>query len=176
MIHAIEHRKIQLFDDYNRQGIGKRRSSKRSSKRRPPQKFNFNGFPVKIKIPTKSKPKIIKGRVTKLPPITDFRKSMNTGVMKPPQAVKSISIPLPKKKIGIDTLIKKTAVSSKEQQTIPTQNSKQQTDTLKKAQESDSSVGKIIKIFTGLAIVGAMSFGIYKYIQYRKKHNIKLKK
>ncbi len=191
MINTLTHTDYDLFDDYNKQGFkrDKRRRTRRTNlnkRRRPPQKFNLKGFPVKVKIPTKQQPKIIKGRPTKLPPLTNFKKSMNTGVIKPSMRVKNTptkdkKIPIPKK-IEIEKLIKKTAVPKKTQNTIATEKKQvlavqePQKDIKNKGQEADSKVGKVVKIVTGIAIVGLAGFGIYKYIQYRKKLNVKLKK
>lgn len=191
MIHALTHTEYDLFDHYNKRGFKgrKRRRTRRKNlnkRRRPPQKFDFKGFPVKVKIPTKTQPKIVKGRPTKLPPLTNFRKSKNTGVIKPSMVVKNLpakdkKLAIPTKKIGIEKLIKKTAVLKTptkildtSTQSLSTQNQKKQA--VNKAKESDSKVGKIVKIVTGVAMVGLASFGVYKYVQYRKKLTIKLKK
>lgn len=187
MIDSLANSHIEDYDNYNRKTF-RRNKKRRFRRRRPPIRFNNNGFPVKVKIPTKKQPKIVKGRPTKLPPITNFRKNRNTGVVKPGMLVKNVATtktktPIPTKKIGIDTLIKKTATKSQappQPQIIKKQsvvaNQQEEKQAVNKAVESDNRVGKMIKVVTGIAIAGAISFGIYKYIQHRKKHNIKLKK
>lgn len=186
MIDSLANTEIEQYDDYNRRKV--RRITRRKSRRRkPPVRFTNNGFPVQVKVPTKKQPKIIKGRPTKLPPITNFRKSKNTGVVKPGMLVKSVpnkktTVAVPKKKIAIDTLIKKTALpnqvqvndASPSKQSVVTQ--KQEKEALKKGQQSDSRVSKIVKIVAGVGLVSLLSFGVYKYVQHRKKVKLKLKK
>jgi len=191
IMDTLTHSAYDLFDNYNKQALAgqqrqRNRAVRQDKRRKPPQKFTLKGFPVKIKRPTKKQPRILQGRPTKLPPLTNFRKSMNTGVIKPSIMVKNTSIkdknnPIPKK-IGIEKLIKKTAVPQKTQNTIATENKqmvaadKPQKDIENKGQKADSKVGKVVKIISGIAIVGLAGFGIYTYIQYRKKLNVKLKK
>ena len=186
MIDTLAHTDTEVYDEFNRRRIpNKRRRRRRFPRRRPPMKFNVKGFPIKVKIPTKKHPKIVKGRPRKLPPITDFNKSMNTGVMKPKPRVKTLLVKQknstpPKKKIGIDQLIKKTNIKKANQkEALPPTTKVNAQDTssgVNKAMESDNKVGKIIKIVTGIAILGGTGYGIYKYIQYRKKKGSPLKK
>jgi Holliday junction resolvasome RuvABC endonuclease subunit len=41
----------------------------------------------------------------------------------------------------------------------------------KKAMKSDSKTGKIVKVIAIVGVTGALGFGIYKYIQIKKKSN-----
>lgn len=178
MINTFADTDTDLYDDFNNK-IRRRRKKGRFIKggRRPPIRFTIKGFPVKIKRHTKQRPKVIKGKPTKLPPII-VQTIKNTGVISPNKAIKT---PITKKKIAINELIKKTAVTKQAAKTITSTNKdesvKQTAPTAnKKAMESDSKVGKVVKVITGIAIVGLTGFGIYKYIQYRKKQNIHIKK
>lgn len=189
MIDRLAHRDTEVYDEFNRRRIPDKRRRRirrrRFPKGRPPIKLNVKGFPVKVKIPTKKHPKIVKGRPRKLPPITDFNKSMHTGVMKPKPRVRTLLVKQkgstpPKKKIGIDQLIKKTNIKkAKQKEVLPptTKANKQDTSSaISTGKESDSKVGKIVKIVTGIAILGFTGYGIYQYIQYRKKKGSQLKK
>ena len=40
-----------------------------------------------------------------------------------------------------------------------------------KAMKSDSKTGKIVKVIAIVSVTGAVGFGIYKYIQIKKKSN-----
>ncbi|EDP96531.1 hypothetical protein U8527_10475 [Kordia algicida OT-1] len=186
MIDPLASTQIEEYDEYNRKqfrGIKKRRFGRR----RPPVRSDPNGFPIAVKIPSKRQPKIVKGRPTKLPPLTGFKKSNNTGVVKPSILVRNASInnkkaSNPTRKIGIAKLMKQTGAVkqaspqvSTDKTQVPATN-KQSKEALDKGKQSDTRVGKIVKIVTGIAIIGLASFGIYKYVQYRKKIKIGLKK
>jgi len=203
MINTFADTDTDLYDDFNSK-IRRRRKKRRFPQggrpprrpRRPPMRFNIKGFPVKIKRYTKQRPKVIKGKPTKLPPIV-FQTIKSTGVINPNKAIKTLTVkhtktPVTKKKIAINELIKKTAIAQKTPKSVTVIKAKApktitDTDTIqpvkqtaptanKKAMESDSKAGKVVKVITGIAIVGLTGFGIYKYIQYRKKQNIHIKK
>ncbi|EDP94733.1 hypothetical protein U8527_07210 [Kordia algicida OT-1] len=186
MIDSLANTQIAQYDDFNRTKV-RRIVRRKSRRRRPPVRFTNSGFPIQVKVPTKKQPKIVKGRPTKLPPITNFRKSKNTGVVKPGMLVKNIpnkkaTVVASKKKIAIDKLIKKTAIPSKVQgnDTMVSKQSSltqgQEKQAVKKAQQSDARVSKIVKIVAGVGIIALAGFGIYKYVQHQKKVKVKLKK
>jgi hypothetical protein len=187
MIDTLTHIDSQDYDDYNRRNIGRRRRN--LNRRRPPVRHGNLGFPVKVKFPTKKQPKIVKGmpnKAVKLPPIkpTPIK---NTGVIKP-KTKSTTTKPIwikrggkaVKTKVSIDKLVSKTNSKNKMVDKTVAKNTKAAKQAnlaeepisnsgKKKGANSDSRVGKIIKVVAGIAILGFTGYGIYRYIQYRKK-------
>ena len=129
----------------------------------------------------KIRPKIVRGRPMKLPPIKVRR--LPVVVKKPIRPKVNVSkvkvkrAPLVKKKTPISHLIKTTRPAivkkslSKTSKVEVKQIETAQKETHKKAMESDGKTSKIVKIVAIVGVVGVTGFGIYKFIQNKKISN-----
>jgi len=105
------------------------------------------------------------------------RPVLTNRVVKPKRLLKKRSNVVTKKKTPIRHLIKKTnpKVVQKPLSKFTTasvqQLTKVQVDATKKAMKSDTKTGKIIKIVAIVGAVGITGFGIYKFIQLKKRTN-----
>lgn len=169
-------------DEDNDDFIGKnlrRRYPKRIRKKRKVRRLQKRRY-VRPSLPRSiGKPKIIKGRPMKLPPIK-VRGLPIVRKRKPP--VKSTLIKVKKRsvvksKTPIKHLIKKKpsieikptlSTTSKDQ---VKQIEKTQVEVSKKAMESDKKTSKMVKVVAIVGIVGITGFGIYKFIQNKNKSN-----
>lgn len=197
MIDSLTHIKAEDYDEYNRRKFRRRRKNQRFRKRRkPPVRYGNMGFPIKVKFPTKKHPKIVKAapnKAVKLPPIKPMT-IKNTGGIKP---TRPTPFPKPiwtkrggkavKTKVGISQLMAKTNSTTQIKDKVISTNTKavKQATTSEALPNdpkknigatSDSKVGKIVKVVTGITILGFTGYGIYRYIQYRKKKGTNLKK
>jgi hypothetical protein len=135
-------------------------------------------FPSKY---IKIRPKIVRGRPIKLPPIKVRRLPVLVKKpIKPKVNVSKVKVkraPLIKKKTPINHLIKTTRPVnvkkplSKTSKVDVKQIEATQKEAHKKAIESDGKTSKIVKIVAIVGLVGVTGFGIYKFIQNKKLSN-----
>lgn len=185
----------EAFDNYRRRP--RRAHRKRFSKRkfrnsrvtrypklgRPPRNIRYATIKRRPKVVVR-KPRIIRGRPLKLPPVKvrpayQIKPAVlpRTIVKQKPAIIKKKVKPVVKKKTPINHLIKKTnpklvkqpltKVSKADVKQIKTQ----QLEATKKAMQSDSKSGKLIKVVAIAGVVGITGFGIYKFIQFKKQNN-----
>ena len=179
----------EAFDNYRRRP--RRAHRKRFSKRnfrnnrvtrypklgRPPRNIRYATIKRRPKVVVR-KPRIIRGRPLKLPPIK-VRPAVlpRTIVKQKPAIIKKKVKPVVKKKTPINHLIKKTNPKqikkplSKVTKVDIKQIKTQQLEATKKAMQSDSKSGKLIKVVAIVGVVGITGFGIYKFIQFKKQNN-----
>jgi len=150
--------------------IRKKRKRMRFQKRR----YIRRSLPSSI-----GKPKIIKGRTVKLPPIK--MKGLPV-VRKRNSPVKSTLIKVKKGRVvqpktSIKHLIKKKpTIAIKPTLSTTSKNQvkqieKAQVEVSKKAMESDKKTSKIVKAVAIVGVVGITGFGIYKFIQNKNISN-----
>lgn len=83
---------------------------------------------------------------------------MNKSIFKPTLVKKG-------KPISTSTKVSKAQIASLQ---VPAAIEKEAAE---KAMKSDSKTGKIVKVIAIIGVTGAVGFGIYKYIQIKKKSN-----
>ena len=166
------------YDNFTRKYV-RRRYPKRAIKKRRTKRLQVKRY-VRPSLPRPiGKPKVIKGRPMKLPPIEVKNLTI---VRKRKPIVKPTLIKVKKRretepKTPIKHLIKKKpsieikptlSTTSKDQ---VKQIEKTQVEVSKKAMESDKKTSKIVKVFAIVGVVGITGFGIYKFIQNKNKSN-----
>jgi hypothetical protein len=178
------------YDNFGGRGRRRRKARRRSRKLkrrkrssnpimgRPPvfvRPSIRRGIPRKIKI----RPRIIRGRPMKLPPI-EVKGLPIIPIRKPKPRVSAIKIkraPIVKSKTPISHLIRKTRPAvikkplSKPSKVEVEQIEAAQIEASKKAMESDGKTSKIVKVVAIVGLVGVTGFGIYKFIQNKKLSN-----
>jgi len=166
------------YDNFTRKYV-RRPYPKRAIKKRRTKRLHVKRY-VRPSLPRPiGKPKVIKGRPTKLPPI-EVRGLPVVPRRKPP--VKSALIKVKKRgivkpKTSIKHLIKKkSAIAIKPSLSATSKNQvkqieKAQMEVSKKAMESDKKTSKIVKVVAIVGVVGITGFGIYKFIQNKNKSN-----
>ncbi len=160
--------------------ISKRRQKRRKKPIRPMlgHTQNFIRKAIPKRLPSKHikiRPKIVRGRPMKLPPIKVKRLPIV-----PKRAVKPKTSTIKVKRVS--TVQAKTPISHLIKVTRPTIVKKPLSKTSKvevkqaesaqrKAMESDSKTSKIVKIVAIVGVVGVAGFSIYKFIQNKKLSN-----
>ena len=164
---------------------GRRRRRRKSLKRRrlltKRRRYTkpMMGRPPLRRIPRfiKKRPRVIKGRPMKLPPIRVKASPVIPLKKAKPAIIKTKKSPTVKTITPIDHLIKKSKVKairkplSKVAKTEVKQLETTQNKAVKKAMASDSKTSKVIKIITVAGVVGITGFGIYKIIQNKKQND-----
>jgi hypothetical protein len=173
--YALTDYDVYQDEDYdNFGGIRRRRRKKRRTrkllKRRRSSKPKLSRPPVRIR------PRVVRGRPMKLPPIrVKSIPVIRKKTVQPKKAV--IKTKKPPVKTPISHLIKKSnpavvkttlsAIAKAEVRQLQTA----QVEASKKAIKSDSKVSKVVKVIAVVGVVGATGFGIYKFIQNKKLQN-----
>lgn len=175
--YALTDYDVYQEEDYDNFGGRRRRRrekrrTKRLLKRRRSSKRKLSRPPIR------SRPKVVRGRPMKLPPIRlktvpVIRKKT---VIAKKAVIRTIK-PQVKAKTPISHLIKKSnptvvktplsAIAKAEVKQLQTA----QVEASKKAMKSDSKVSKVVKVIAIVGVVGATGFGIYKFIQNKKLKN-----
>ncbi|GER60119.1 hypothetical protein ULMA_22270 [Patiriisocius marinus] len=175
--YALTDYDVYQDEDYdNFGGIRRRRRKKRRTrkllKRRRSSKPKLSRPPVRIR------PRVVRGRPMKLPPIrVKSIPVIRKKTVQPKKAVIKTKKPPVKTKTPISHLIKKSnpavvkttlsAIAKAEVRQLQTA----QVEASKKAIKSDSKVSKVVKVIAVVGVVGATGFGIYKFIQNKKLQN-----
>lgn len=176
------------YDNFGGRGRRRRKTRRRlrKLKRRKKSSNPIMGRPpvfvrpsIKRSVPSKIKirPRIIRGRPMKLPPI-QVKGLPIISIRKPKPRVSAIKIkraPIVKSKTPISHLIKtsRPAIIKKSLSKTSKAEAKQietatQIEASKKAMKSDGKTSKIVKIVAIVGVIGVTGLGIYKFIQNKK--------
>ena len=166
------------YDNYRRR---RRRSRITRKQRRLPSKRRRYARPIMGRPPIRSipryikkRPRVIKGRPVKLPPIVPKKVAVLPKKKQKVTTVKPKAIIPVKTKTPIDHLIKKSQVKATRKpltaavKTELKQLETAQKEAMKKAMASDGKTSKLVKIVAIVGVVGVTGFGIYKFIQNKK--------
>ncbi|WP_339625465.1 hypothetical protein [uncultured Winogradskyella sp.] len=157
----------------------KRRRTRKLMKRRRSSKRKLSRPPLG-RPPIRVRPKIVRGRPMKLPPIKVGRAPVIVPRRKPRPIVTAIKVkkaPIVKAKTPISHLIRKSNPKLiKKQLSVTSQTEVKdikaaQVEASKKAMESDGKTSKLVKVVAIVGLVGVTGFGIYKFIQNKKISN-----
>jgi len=155
----------------------KRRRKKRKQKRLQRRRFSK---PSLGRPPIKVRPKIVRGRPMKLPPIKVRKVPVIVPQRKPRPTVTAIRVkkaPIVRAKTPISHLIRKTSPNAIKRPLSNTSKAEMkqidaaQIEASKKAMESDGKTSKLVKVVAIVGVVGVTGFGIYKFIQNKKLSN-----
>lgn len=176
------------YDNFGGRGRRRRKARRRSRKlkRRKRSRNPIMGRPpvfvrpsIKRSFPRKIiiRPRIIRGRPIKLPPI-QVKGLPIIPIRKPKPRVSAIKIkraPIVKSKTPISHLIKTTrpavlkkSLSKTSKVEVKQLEATAQIEASKKAMESDGKTSKIVKVVAIVGVVGVTGFGIYKFIQNKR--------
>ncbi|WP_407264868.1 hypothetical protein R5N98_12460 [Tenacibaculum maritimum] len=160
----------------------RRRFHKRRRKKRKQRKLarRRRSKPRLSRPPLKGRPKVVRGRPMKLPPV-QVRGLPIVPRRKPIPKVSAIKIkraPIVKSKTPISHLIKTTRptvikklLSKTSKVEVKQLEATAQIKASKKAMESDGKTSKVVKVIAIVGVVGVTGFGIYKFIQNKKLNN-----
>jgi len=166
------------YDNFTRKYV-RRRYPKRAIKKRRTKRLHVKRY-VRSSLPRPiGKPKVIKGRPTKLPPIkvkglpvvprrkplvkSALIKVKKRSVIEPKTPIKHLI----KKKPSVEIKPTLSATSKNQVKQIE----KAQLEISKKTMESDKKTSKTVKVVAIVGVVGITGFGIYKFIQNKNKNN-----
>jgi hypothetical protein len=175
--YALTDYDVYQDEDYDNFG-GRRRRRRKKRRTRKLLKRRRSSKPKLSRPPVRSRPRVVRGRPIKLPPIrVKTIPVIRKKTVQPKKAVVKTKKPPVKTKTPIGHLIRKSnpavvktplsAIAKAEVKQLQTA----QIEASKKGMKPESKVGNIVKVIAIIGVAGTVGFGIYKFIKNKKLSN-----